>query len=288
MSTARTTPLCAVRWAAAEPGRRQAALRLVAAFAWTVDDVPARPGLEEQYRGLLLDRTRGHLVEATSVARQEQPDVEVGAQLVVGHPLQVLDIESGRAQVVVVGDRGLGCVEGVLVGSVAAALAAHASCPVVVVRDGGGRSPVGPTLPVLVGVYGAPTSEVAIAFAFAAAATRHVPLLAVHTWCDLVIDLGMAPPLDWEAVEADERRVLSERLAGWADRYPDVVVERLVTRDRPAHSLLQQAARAQLVVVGSRNRGAYAGSVLGSVGNALLHRSPCPVAVVRLDADVLA
>ena len=68
-------------------------------------------------------------------------------------------------------------------------------------------------------------------------------------------------------------------------KYPDVPVERLVTRDRPAHSLLAQAARAQLVVVGSRGHGAFAGLVLGSVSHAVLHRSPCPVAIVRPDAE---
>ena len=273
--------LRAVRWAAAEAGRRRVPLRLVTAFAWAVDHVVTRPGLEERYRAILLDRAHGHLAEAAAVAGREWPGLEVDQQLVMGHPIRVLDAESTGVQLVVVGDCGLGRTEGVLVGSVAVAVAAHASCPVVVVRGAGFEPSPTSTLPVLLGVYGSPTSEAAIAFAFEAAAARRVSLLAVHTWWDLVIDLGMAPLLDWDAVEADEQRVLAERLAGWAEKYPDVTVERLVTRDRPAHSLIQQAARAQLVVVGSRGHGEFAGSVLGSVGNALLHRAPCPVAVVR-------
>jgi nucleotide-binding universal stress UspA family protein len=111
---------------------------------------------------------------------------------------------------------------------------------------------------------------------------------ATRAWWDLVIDLGMAPDAEWDAVDEEERLLLTRRLATWSDKYPGVPVEALVTRDRPSHSLLQQAARAQLVVVGSRERGGSAGSVLGSVGNAVLHRAPCPVAVVRLDADVSA
>jgi nucleotide-binding universal stress UspA family protein len=117
---------------------------------------------------------------------------------------------------------------------------------------------------------------------------RGVPLLAVHTWGDLVVDLGLAPLPEWDAVEAAEKLLMAERLAGWMEKYPDVPVETLVTRDRPAHGLLPQAARAQLVVIGARRRGEFPGSVLGSVGNAMLQRAPCPVAVVRLDADVLA
>jgi nucleotide-binding universal stress UspA family protein len=274
----------AVRWGAMEATRRRAPLRLVTAFAWTVDDVAARPGLEERYRAVLLDRAHGHLAAAVVVAAHAEPAVEVEQQLVVGHPIPVLDGESAHAQLVVLGDRGLGRVDGDSVGSVAVALSAHAAGPVVVVR---GQEP-SPVLPVLVGVYGEPTSEAAIAFAFEAAATRNAPLLAVHTWWDLVIDLGMAPEAEWDAVEEEKWQLLTRRLAAWSDKYPGVAVEALVTRDRPSHSLLQQAARAQLVVVGSRGRGGFAGSVLGSVGNAVLHRSPCPVAVVRLDADVLA
>lgn len=274
--------LRAVRWGAAEAVRRRSPLRLVTAFAWMVDDVAARPGLEERYRAALLDRAHGHLAAAAEVAASHT--AEVDQELVVGHPIAVLDGESAHAQLVVLGDSGLGRVDGGLVGSVAVALAAQATGPVVVVR---GPEPA-PDLPVLVGVYGAPTSEAAIEFAFEAAAARNAPLLAVHTWWDLVIDLDMAPAREWDAVEAQERLLLSQRLSAWSAKYPGVTVDPMVTRDRPSHTLLQQAARAQLVVVGSRGRGGSAGSVLGSVGNAVLHRAPCPVAVVRLDAAVLA
>lgn len=124
----------------------------------------------------------------------------------------------------------------------------------------------------------------AIAFAYAAAAARGVSLVAVHAWWDLAFDLATAPELDWDAIEATEHELLPERLAGWVEKYPDVPVERLTIRDRPAHSLLEHADRAQLVVVGSRGRGEFSGLVLGSVSNVLLHRASCPVAVVRPDA----
>jgi nucleotide-binding universal stress UspA family protein len=274
----------AVRWGAAEAARRRTRLRLVTAFAWMVDQVAARPGLEERYRAVLLDRANDHLAAAAVEARLVEPTVDVEQHLVVGHPITVLDDESARAQLVVLGASGLGRVDGDSVGSVAGALAVHAAGPVVVVRGG----ETAPASPVLVGVYGAPTSEAAIAFAFETAAARNAPLLAVHTWWDLVIDLGMAPTAEWDAVEAEERLVLAQRLAAWSDKYPGVPVEGLVTRDRPSHSLLLEASRAQLVVVGARGRGGFAGSVLGSVGNAVLHHAPCPVAVVRLDGAVLA
>lgn len=271
--------LRAVRWGAAEAGRRRIPLRLVAAFAWPIEHGAVRPGSDERHRDLLLDQARHDLVGAALVAHREVAHLEVDQQLTVGHPLSVLDEEADHAHVVVIGDRGQSRVDGLLAGSVAVALAVRASSPVVVVR-GPERDTAG--LPVLVGVDGA--DEAAIGFAFEAASTRGVELIVLHTWSEWKLDPVVAPMLDWPAIEVDEQQLLSDRLAGWAQKFPDTPVVRVLTRDRPAHSLLVQAAAAQLLVVGSRGRGPLSGLVLGSVSHALLHRSPCPVAIVRPDA----
>ena len=98
-----------------------------------------------------------------------------------GFPIPRLVDESRTAQLMAIGDRGLGGVAGLLIGSVAFTLAAEGSCLVVIVRgqtdatDG----------PVVVGVDGSPISEAALAFAFEAAALRGAPLLAVHAWRDV-------------------------------------------------------------------------------------------------------
>src|SRR5690606_3692092 len=172
-------------------------------------------------------------------------------------------------------------VPGLLLGSVAVGLGGHARCPLVVVRAVQDSEP---TAPVVVGVDGSPLSDPALAFAFEAAAVRGVALEAVHAWRELVGDLDMATLLDWDAIETEERALLAERLAGWAEKYPDVPVRRVVTRERPARVLVEQSRGAQLVVVGSRGRGGFTGLVLGSVSHAVLHHAHCPVAVVRSDA----
>jgi nucleotide-binding universal stress UspA family protein len=262
--------LRAVQWAAREARRRSTPLQVIGATG--------RFG--EFGFGVTMLGSGGEAVTAAAgTAAGAAPGIEVSERVVDGLPVPVLAAASCGAELVVLGDRGLGGFTALAVGSVAIRLAAQANCPVVVVR-GKGTVDAGP---VVVGIDGSPVSEAALAFAFEAADEREVPLVAVHTWADGALVPPVAPLLDWDAVEADERLLLGERLAGWREKHPDVAVRRVVVRDRPAHALIEEAtdAAAQLVVVGSHGRGTAAGFVLGSVGHALLHHAPCPVAVVR-------
>lgn len=270
----------AVRWAAREAARRRAPLRLVAAVAAAPAMAQfAYAGAGPDPREVLLRQARTHLAHAAQATVDAAPGTEPTQELLDGFPIPRLVEESRSAQLVALGDRGLGGLTGLLLGSVAFALAAQGACPVVVVR---GRTEATEG-PVVVGVDGSPVSEAALAFAFEAAATRGAPLLAVHVWWDLLLDPRTLPSLDWDAIAERERAELAERLAGWGEKYPDVAVQRLVTRDHPAQVLAEQSERAQLLVVGSRGRGALSGLLLGSVSHAVLHRAACPVAVVRAD-----
>jgi nucleotide-binding universal stress UspA family protein len=269
--------LRAVHWAADEAARQRVPLRLVAAFGWTDNVTVGFPRLDTRYRDILFDASHEALEKAVEAARKRQPELELVHEVRVGHPIGVLAEEARRAQLLVVGDRGLNRVEGLLVGSVGVAMAAHAACPVVVVR---GAELIDPTRPIVVGVDGSPVGEAAIAFAFQAAADRSAPLTAVHTWWDTALDQSPAVLFrDEEQAFAQEQ--LAQRLAGWGEKYPHVEVTRLVARDRAVHLLLERSRTAQLVVVGSRGHGELAGLVLGSVSNALVHKAGCPVAIVR-------
>jgi nucleotide-binding universal stress UspA family protein len=272
----------AVRWAAAEARRRGTGLRLVEAFGWMpVDDADDTFRGGPSYREVLVRAARERLDAAAAVVAREAPEVEVTTDVLTDYPIPRLVAESRAAQLVVVGDRGLAGIIGLRIGSVAAGLAAHATCPTVVVRGVEPGGPIPTEGPVVVGIDGSPVSEAALAFGFDAASVRRVPLVAVHTWRDTMVDASVAPLIDWDAVETEEQVLLAERLAGWAAKYPDVAVERVVARDRPAHALRERSVGAQLLVVGSRGRGGMAGTLLGSVSQTLLHHAACPVAVVR-------
>jgi nucleotide-binding universal stress UspA family protein len=267
-----------VEWAAAEAARRGVPLRLVRAFSWTTSDHPARDsGRVAQYRDQLLEVARHQLARAARIAEDIWPDPETTTQVEVGAPIEVLGSEARRAQLLVLGDRGLGGAAGLVLGSVAVALAAWGACPVVVVR-GESRDERGP---VVVGVDGSSLSEAALAFAFDAAAARGVDVVAVHAWSPTPIDRALEPVLDWDVVAAEEDALFAELLAGWENKYPQVTVRRTVVRDGAGRALVDASRDAQLVVVGSRGRGSVTGLLLGSVSHAVLHAAQCPVAIVR-------
>jgi nucleotide-binding universal stress UspA family protein len=191
---------------------------------------------------------------------------------------------SARAGMIVVGSHGQTAVARAVLGSVSSGLVYHAKCPVAVIHDEHVLAAVPADAPVLVGVDGSPASERATEIAFDEADRRGVGLVALHAWNDMG-PLGFGrpgqAPVEWSNFEAREHEILAERLSGWQERYPDVVVRKVVVSDRPAPRLLEQAESAQLVVVGSRGRGGFAGMLLGSVGRAVVDAARIPVIVAR-------
>ena len=276
----------AVAWAAREAASRRAPLHLVHACLEISTYNPTR--VPRSFDEALRDLGRDYLTVAEERVGEIAPGLEVVTQLVVGTAAETLVVLSKRAQLVVLGSRGLGGFTSLVVGSVAIALAAHGRCPVVVVRGSTVDSPPPVEGPVVAGVDGSTASDSVLEFAFEQASRRGAELVTVHAWNDHIAESSwaMAPyaMLDWESIEADAHLLLAERLAGWREKYPDVVVRRVVIRGAAARALVEEAATARLLVVGSRGRGGLRGMLLGSTSQALLHHAPCPVAVVRPSA----
>jgi nucleotide-binding universal stress UspA family protein len=237
--------------------------------------------LDEQ--ATLLLRHGQAIVEAAAAAlRAEAGDVPVTAHAVDGHAVDVLSAESARAQLVVLGGRGVGGLPGLLLGSTAARVVAQASCPVVVLPDDRDVV-VRDRRTVVVGVEGRDGDQDVLAVAFAEAASRGTDLLAVHVWQEVILDASfrtVSPLNDWEGVVADEERILAEALAGWRAKEPDVPVREAVVRDRTAPALVAAALTAELLVLGHRGR-----RFLGSTTHSVLSRASCPVEVVPLGGE---
>ena len=270
--------LAAVDLAAAEARLRDVPLRVVHAFVWPFFGVPLGPSPFGPAEGGLQHDAERVLDQAVERARHAAPDVGIDGEIVTGGGAAVLVAESRDAVMVVVGDRGLGGFSGLLVGSVAVQLAAHAECPVLVVR--GQAHPGGP---VVLGVDGSAEASAAIAHAFQEAWLRGVPLVAVHAWLDPVVHAPgdiMPVVFDVDRVAAEEARVLADALAGCREQYPDVVVREDLARGATRAALIDRSIDAQLLVVGTRGRGGIRGLLLGSVSQTAIHHAACPVLVV--------
>ncbi|GAA0808243.1 universal stress protein [Spirilliplanes yamanashiensis] len=268
----------AVRWAARQAQRSDAVLHVVHAYEWNWQGARFDGG--EDILALATNAAEKIVADARLAAHEIAPSLPVRRTAEIGAPAQVILRAAESARMVVVGNRGRGGFASLLLGSVGHRVAAHAACPVAVVR---GR--VDTTLgPVVVGADGSPAGAHAVELAFGEAAARGAELVAVRAWSPPVPAWGDdMQPLIYDPVERDatERQALADLLAPWREKYPQVPVEALVTKHNAARVLVGVSHTAQLLVVGNRGFGVFAGTVLGSVSSQLLHHADCPVLIAR-------
>lgn len=262
----------AAEFAAAEARTQRLPLLVVHCFMWPtfypplLEPDPGDPGPHVRARSLLD--------HATEELRGKYPDINITSRLRNGPPAAMLTDQSNRAAMLVVGHRGTGGFHELHVGSVAIHTAAHAHCPVAVVRGW----PAPPNGPVVVGLDGSVESERARAFAFAAAHRRGVPLRVVAVWPP---HAGLPSHIEAAAREATPQIIVDD-LGDLPADYPDVVVEARLLRDHSvAGALITESLDAGLIVVGSKGIGGLRDILLGSVGRALIAHARCPVVVVR-------
>lgn len=277
----------AVKWAANTANKRGVPLRLASSYVmpqylYAEGMVPPQELFDE-----LQSETLEKIEDARKIALEVAPDIKIGHTIAEGSPIDMLLEMSKEATMVVMGSRGLGGLSGMVLGSVSAAVVSHAYCPVVVVRE---DNPVNENTkygPVVIGVDGSEVSQKATEYAFAEANARAAELVAVHTWMDMQVQASLAglaaAQAQWEEVEQEQKALLDERLAPLVEKYPNVEVKKVITRDRPVRALTDVAEGAQLLVVGSHGRGGFKGMLLGSTSRALLQAAPCPMMVVRPD-----
>ena len=271
--------LRAVDWAADECALRGAPLRLVYASLW------------ERYEGAALAEDLGRpsaqvlpqeiTGAAVRRARSRHPDLKVTADVVFEEPGDALVRASRNASALVVGNRGRSGLAEVLLGSVSLTIAAHAHCPVVVLR-GSHDNQVMPPLHgrIVVAVGENAESSSVVRFAYEEARRRGVPLEAVRAWRCPAHETTDHPlladaPARLHAQHAEE--TLTEALR---DAPPDLELHRRTVEGHARRVLVDASFDADLLIVGARRRTGHRGLQLGRVAHAALHHSACPVAVV--------
>jgi nucleotide-binding universal stress UspA family protein len=261
----------AVDWAAAEAARTATSLEIAYAYQLTWQAAQYN-GAVAQLVAEATGRAERVMGEILDHVRRAHPGIDISGTAVHGAPAPALLDLAHDASLVVVGNRGGGGLTNLLLGSVSQQVATHAATPVAVVR---GRSDATDG-PIVVGVDGSPSTDAALAAAFEAAVARGADVVAIRAYTP---PSPMAVPRT--AVEAHEREALEASLRGWREKYSGVKVEALLAAGRAARVLTGVSHTAQLVVVGSRGHGGFAGLLLGSVGQHLMHHAECPVLIVH-------
>lgn len=135
---------------------------------------------------------------------------------------------------------------------------------------------------VVVGVDGSVSSSKALAFAAEEARFRHASLRVVQAWSFPVFAAGTYVPTGaYEDVPEDTSAALAAQVAEILGPAGDLAVEQVVAEGPAAKVVLDATEGAELVVVGSRGRGGFAGLLLGSVSTQVAHHARCPVIIVR-------
>ena len=276
----------ALKWAAVEALRLQAHLDVVAvADHEALADCPATQ-LLRRWRALHA-RADALAADAARLVTAVAPGLDVGVHPEVGATAAALVKASHRASALVLGTGGHPVRRARRRDLVVEAVAAHARCPVVVVRRGhvvhAGRN-----TPVVVGIDGSSRAERALDVAAAVASASEAPLYVVCVWSPKASgslrDAAGGPQAIGEAiVDEDTARNLAEFEAVRARRaHPGLRSRALVQIGQPSVVLLRLARGGGLLVLGRRGRGERSSLLLGSVSRTALGKPPCPVALVGL------
>ncbi|MEV0283565.1 universal stress protein [Kribbella sp. NPDC050820] len=267
----------AFEWALQESNLRREPLRAIHVF-----DERLRP--TSYWEPAVVDAQTTELIEdVRRELKSRGGDLDVDADLTAGSPAKRLAEAGADGSMIVVGRRGMGTFQRLLVGSTSEALVHAATVPVVVVpADWKTQERTGP---VVVAIGKADEQHAAIEFAATAAVERHIPLRMVHAW-DLPniysSDAAVVARIEDEWADG-ARRVVNAAADHWRRLYPDLAIETVAVRGHPVGRVVAAAeqSHAPLLVVGGHRRHRMSPMLLGSVARGVLHHASCPVAVVH-------
>ncbi len=296
--------VCALVWAAKEAQRRRTSLHLVTAYTVPIF---AASGLDGGYATVddAVIREGAETVLRQAAAKAADYDVDVHTSVQTGDAAGVLLELSEDAELMVVGSRGRGGFIGRLLGSVSSALPAHAKCPTVTIplcsasrlAESGVEAPqerygaAGVTAEdvepvVLVGVDGSEQARAAVLVAAEQAMRWKLPLRMVCSVPPFTGSLAWVPaPLDREALYADIQVQLQAGKDWLQSHFPRLEISFEVSDGAPVEVLIEASRKAELVVLGSRGRGGFAGMLLGSTSQGVMHHAKGPLMVVPDRSD---
>lgn len=201
--------------------------------------------------------------------------------LEVGSPAQVIldTAKAMQADLIIMGARGLGPIQELVLGSVSHRVVLHAPCSVMIMK-----SSLTTLRSILLPIQGDEDAEKAVALLAKKPFREAVAIEAMTVWpqpqIPWPVTLGQSKMLEERALEHAQQRLdrLAERLAELGYSYRTTV-----GLGDPAFAILEQARERQvdLIMMGSHGRRGLSRFFLGSVSHAVLHRADRPVLIVR-------
>lgn len=269
----------ATDWAAAWAAAHNLPLGIIAAYGRPASGHSA--GIEDHLRQVAKANADSDLSEARTRVGGRHPKLEVRTQAVDDGAAEALTHAGEQAELVVIGNRGLGPIKEKMLGGVASAVVTYAACSVVTVP----HTASGVDGDIVVGMDGSAHAKDAAAFAFEHAAVLGSKVIAVFAWdIDMYYraDLsGTLPMPDLDELQEGMKGSLESWLAPLREKYPNVEVDARVVRAHPATALLEASTSASLIVVGSRGRSGFVRLLLGSTSQDVVRAAETAVAVIR-------
>lgn len=271
----------ALRWGTHEAKVRDCGLEIVTCYHLPLaSDVHAGWVPLEAY-GQAEQAANAELAQARAGVVAEFPQLTLSAELRAGPPRDLLVEESAADQeMIVLGASSHRRAAAFWLGSTPRAVVRHARCPVVVVRGVSGRG--GPDR-VVVGVDGSDAAKRAARWAACEADLHGVALHIIHAWEYPYALMTTRESQGRDLTRVAAANVLDEALELAREACRSGVTGELV-EGGSASGLLGSLRDGELLVLGSRGRGAMRSGMFGSTVNSVLDEAAIPVAVLRDEA----
>ena len=276
--------IVALRWAAFEARRRNAEVFVVSCYRVPVYGSPEGAVYPTPDDIELFEESAAEVV-ARAIAIIAEIDPKIAADsLTAMAPAAIAIAEAARpGDEIVVGATGhTGGLDGLL-GSVAMSVVHRSHVPVIVVPASPAVEAGSSMKKIVVGVDGSAPSLHALEWAYNEALVAGAELTAVHGWIYPYVGerTSVSEPRTQMQLDAMEELKFSLESLGPRLTGGSLHIHARLLEQSPAEALLEESKDADLVVIGSRGRGALRAALLGSVSRTVAQHASCPVAVIR-------